>query len=404
MALELNKLTGQVAAMGQAVAARADKLSGRADQARELLAAQPEVSEELKRKIDAARRIDEWRRGCLPLGERLNEHCRPLVQPRVFTLIAADGSQIYPDRHGIAAYYLLNTGSIVLRAGTGEAPATDSIPEIFFEDADLYDEDGRMRSAEFIGAQRNRRELSALADLAEVERTAPGSDLAVPIVCLIDGPLLPWIRTDPDRPETLNEELAFFTAQMDRLRAADAIPVGYVDRPGSAYVLRVLELIGLPIAQITARRCAKALSFNSPTGNCLPIWLRASGPACSSRFPIRTIVTALAPATASPLRTPISPANRVGQTPPSRASKCPAGSHPTQPSWIWPRPPSLPTASRQVIPTSLLAPMNSRSSAALRRKAWSRCCSRPCCAAGSCRKSRSRRPTSCSPVVDDDRS
>jgi hypothetical protein len=251
VALELNKLTGQVAVMGQAMAARADKLSGRADQARELLAAQPEVSEELKRKIDAARRIDEWRRGCLPLGARLNERCRPLVQPRVFILIAADGSQIFPDRHGIASYYLLNTGAIVLRAGTGEAPTVSSVPEIFFEDADLYDEEGRMRSAEFISAQRNRRELSALADLAEVERTALGGDLAVPIVCLIDGPLLPWIRTDPDRPETLNEELAFFAAQMDRLRAADAIPVGYVDRPGSAYVLRVLELIGLPIAGIT---------------------------------------------------------------------------------------------------------------------------------------------------------
>ena len=33
--------------------------------------------------------------------------------------------------------------------------------------------------------------------------------------------------------------------------AAGAIPVGYVDRPGSAYVLRVLELIGLPIEEIT---------------------------------------------------------------------------------------------------------------------------------------------------------
>ena len=251
MALELNKLTDQVAAMGQAMAARADELAGRASQARELLAAQPEVSEELKRKIEAARRIDEWRRGCIPLGERLDERCRPLVQPKIFTLIAADGSQIYPDRHGIASYYLLNTGAIVLRAGTGEAPTVSSVPEIFFEDADLYDEEGRMRSPEFISAQRNRRELAALADLAESERTALGGDLAVPIVCLIDGPLLPWLRPDPDHPEAINQELEFFAEQMARLRAAGAIPVGYVDRPSSAYVLRILELIGLPIEKIT---------------------------------------------------------------------------------------------------------------------------------------------------------
>ena len=251
MALELNKLTDQVAAMGQAMAARADELAGRASQARELLAAQPEVSEELKRKIEAARRIDEWRRGCLPLGDRLDERCRPAVQPKTFTLIAADGSQIYPDRHGIASYYLLNTGAIVLRAGTGEAPTVSSVPEIFFEDADLYDEEGRMRSPEFISAQRNRRELAALADLAESERTALGGDLAVPIICLIDGPLLPWLRPDPDHPEAINQELEFFAEQMARLRAAGAIPVGYVDRPSSAYVLRILELIGLPIEEIT---------------------------------------------------------------------------------------------------------------------------------------------------------
>ena len=84
------------------------------------------------------------------------------MQPKTFTLIAADGSQIYPDRHGIASYYLLNTGAIVLRTGTGEAPTVSSIPEIFFEDTDLYDEEGRIRSAEYISAQRNRRGIRRL--------------------------------------------------------------------------------------------------------------------------------------------------------------------------------------------------------------------------------------------------
>ena len=251
MALELNKLTGQVDAMGQAMAGRRDVLAERAIRARAVLATRPEVSDELKRKIEAARRIDEWRRGCIPLGERLDERSRPAVRPKMFTLIAADGSQIYPDRHGIASYYLLNTGTIVLRAGTGQAPTVNSVPEIFFEDADLYDEEGRVRSAEFIGAQRNRREIQALADLAEAERTALGGDLSVPIVCLIDGPLLPWMRPDPEQAEAINRELEFFAAQMARLRAAAAIPVGYVDRPSSAYVLRILELIELPIEKIT---------------------------------------------------------------------------------------------------------------------------------------------------------
>ena len=217
MALELNKLTDQVAAMGQAMAVCPDQLAGRASRARELLAAQHEVSEELKRKIQAARQIDEWRRGCLPRGDRLDERCRPAVQPKTFTLIAADGSQIYPDRHGIASYYLLNIGSICA-ARRGRAGADgEQLPEIFFEDADLYDEEGRIRSPEFISAERNRRELAALADLAESQRMALGGDLAVPIVCLVDRPPLPGLRPDPDQPEAINQELAFFAEQMARL-------------------------------------------------------------------------------------------------------------------------------------------------------------------------------------------
>ena len=68
-----------------------------------------------------------------------------------------------------------------------------------------------------------------------------GGDIAVPIVCMLDGPLLPWMRPDPDQAEAINQELEFFAGQMARLRAAGAIPVGYIDRPGSAYVLREEE-------------------------------------------------------------------------------------------------------------------------------------------------------------------
>lgn len=251
VALELNKLTRQVAAMGQALAARAGELSGRAAQARALLAAHPEVSDALQQKIEAARRTDEWRRGAVPLGQRLDERRQPQAAPPTYTLIAADGSQIYPDRHSFAAYYLLNTGTIVLRAGTGQAPLVNSVPELYFEDGDLFDEEHRIRTPDYISAQRSRREMQALADLAEAERTALGGDLAIPIICLTDGPLLPWQKQDAARDGSLNEEIAFFAQQMRRLRAARAIPVGYVDRPNSAYVLRILELVDLPLEKIT---------------------------------------------------------------------------------------------------------------------------------------------------------
>ena len=90
MALELNKVTGQVDAMGQALAGRRGELAERASRASDLLAAQPEVSEELRRKIKAARALDEWRRGAIPLGDRLDDR---------HALDRAAG-HLYPDRHG----------------------------------------------------------------------------------------------------------------------------------------------------------------------------------------------------------------------------------------------------------------------------------------------------------------
>jgi hypothetical protein len=119
MALELNKLTGQVEVMGQAVARRNTEQRAQIMRAKELLAAPPLVTDELRAKITRAREIDQWRRGALPLSERLDDRRQGASRAPQAVLIAADGSQIYPDRHGIATYYLLNTGVIVLRRGRG---------------------------------------------------------------------------------------------------------------------------------------------------------------------------------------------------------------------------------------------------------------------------------------------
>jgi len=254
MALELNKLTGQVDQMGQTMAQRSGRQQEKIAAAKDTLARTPAVTDELRAKIKRAREIDQWRRGALPLNDRLDERRQATAQPPLAVLIAADGSQIYPDRHGIATYYLLNTATIVLRAGSGQAPAVESAPEIFYQDDDLYDSAGQIHPPEYINAQRSRREIQALADMAEAERAALGGDLAVPIVCLTDGPLLPWQKQDAERDEEISEEVEFFAEQISRLKRARAVPVGYVDRPSSAYVLRILELVDLPITEISREK------------------------------------------------------------------------------------------------------------------------------------------------------
>lgn len=251
MTLELNRLTGQVDVMGQRLAQRRDDATKRGGEALQLLAANPEVTEDLERKIERAREIDEWRRGAKPLDRRLDVRRRVTREVADAILIGADGSQIFPDRHAITTYYLVNTGTIVLRKGSGRAPATESAPEIFFNDDDVYDDEGQVVSNDDVSLLRGRREIEALACLAEQERAALGGDLSVPIVALVDGPLLPWLRPDPQRSDRINEEIDFVIRQLERLRKVQAIPVGYVDRPGSAFVLRILELMGLSYEKIT---------------------------------------------------------------------------------------------------------------------------------------------------------
>ncbi|HEX9114975.1 MAG TPA: DNA double-strand break repair nuclease NurA [Anaerolineae bacterium] len=255
MALELNKLTQQVGQMGEVMAARRRDHDDRVGRAREALALHGTVTDDLREKIATARRVDESWRGAdpYPWSDRLDLRRRPGGPPVPATLIAVDGSQIYPDRHDIAPYYLINVGSVILRQDSGQAPAVSTEPELHFNDDDLYDDAGRLRQAEYVNARRAERELDRLVELAEAERMALGGDLDRPILALSDGPLLPWQsqrRRAGATGNDLDEQLSHFIQQLDRLCALHVIPIGYVDRPSSANVLRTLELADLPGAGI----------------------------------------------------------------------------------------------------------------------------------------------------------
>jgi hypothetical protein len=254
LALELNKLTAQIEEMGQVMARRQTDYLALGAHARDTLEHNPVMTEALKDKIQRARDLDSWRRGAAPLGERLLERHGAEALETGVTLIAADGSQIFPDRDGIGPYFLLNTGAIVFRRGSGEAPSVSSKPEVFYADSDVFDADNELRTAEYVNTQRQRREIETLADLAEAERAASGGDLAQVIVALIDGPLLPWIRSDGADSQALEREIEFTASQLERLRRARAIPVGYVAKPDSAYVLRILELIHMRPEEINREK------------------------------------------------------------------------------------------------------------------------------------------------------
>src|SRR3990172_2187779 len=51
---------------------------------------------------------------------------------------AADGSQVYPDRHAAAFFYMVNVGSIDLLQGSGRPPQIATRSNLHFHEDDLH--------------------------------------------------------------------------------------------------------------------------------------------------------------------------------------------------------------------------------------------------------------------------
>ncbi|NOX62710.1 MAG: DNA double-strand break repair nuclease NurA [Chloroflexi bacterium] len=252
--LELRKLLAHVEAMSREMAARQRDFASRITEAREKLAALAQVDEVMQAKIEQALSVDPTWRGAQPVSARLDERHQPDGDATPATLIAVDGSQIYPDRHGLALYYLINIGSIILRQGTGEAPQTDTQPTLYFLEEDIYNDGGDLVTAGDVNARREQAELKMLAELAREERGYWGGDLDRLIVAMTDGPLLIWMGETDMKDPAAKAHIQTYIAQLQAIQQSAAIPIGYVDRPRSANVLRLLHVIQLDPTEISKER------------------------------------------------------------------------------------------------------------------------------------------------------
>ncbi|GAB4443362.1 MAG: DNA double-strand break repair nuclease NurA [Anaerolineae bacterium] len=183
--------------------------------------------------------------GAAPTAEPL-DHAGPLPPNAArLTVIASDGSQIYPDPHGITLYYLINTGCIVYRHGSGQKPdAWNPPPVLRYEPDDLLDEQGRLISAGEINVQRDMAELAALAQLAPAY-----TGLGEPVIALSDGQLPLRVIDLPFNQQT--ERQLEYVELLNQLRECGALLGGYIDRPRSTFVLSLLHLASLPEGGLT---------------------------------------------------------------------------------------------------------------------------------------------------------
>lgn len=232
--LEFSQVVDQIEDMGKTLAERAARNLKALPAARELLRIYANDQDELRRVAESE--AGQHLRCASPTGEPLNLASPASPAPSQATLIAADGSQIYPDSHGPILYYVINVGTIIFRWGSGQAPQVGTHPQLYYTEDRVYPA-GRQIGPDLVSAERDLAEMQALAQLAAQQ--LPDNR---PLLALGDGSLLIWLQRAAIPEEHQARILDAYLACLDRLRAGPAPVAAFVSRPQSSEVVALLYL------------------------------------------------------------------------------------------------------------------------------------------------------------------
>ena len=164
--------------------------------------------------------------------------------PRNFSVVAADGSSIPPDRHSPARYYVINTGHAVLTYGEQPRAELDSSAQLYSDDEDLY-LDPSTGNFPIEGAR-----LSVKMAVAELKALWEASkEVEVPVTALRDGSLILWALQNEDA-RVQEHFLGRFLGYLESFRSVGIPIASYISYPGARDVvnsLRVWLCQGQPI-------------------------------------------------------------------------------------------------------------------------------------------------------------
>ena len=235
MPVNFPQIQQQVRQMGAEALRTRQVLHQKQEQARYLLAAAAADPEALKQRIEQAAALNQHLRCAAPTTEPLRS-IHPLPElPTHYTLLAADGSQINPDRHAPVEFCVINLGAFRMQPGQALAPREITRSELLYKQEDLYTPQGRI-TEEIVALRRDLLERRLLAELAAAE--------SGPLVALTDGPM--ELFRKPEESPLYSKLMGDFLAALQELAALGTISAGYVDKPAADLVVRMLELLLLP--------------------------------------------------------------------------------------------------------------------------------------------------------------
>jgi hypothetical protein len=206
-------------------------LEERRIRARELLALYASDLDFLRRKVEIAKESDVNLRCAGPFTDSLASFCPPPASIADATIIAADGSQVNPDRHAAVQFCIINVGVIAMKMSSGQAPTVTVETELMYGDELLTN--GSPISEGMVAM---RRDISERIKLDEVSKEIEG-----PIVNLTDGTLELW-GAKGDDPQAYANFVEQYLGVLSRLQERGVVTAGYVEKPSADLVIRLLEI------------------------------------------------------------------------------------------------------------------------------------------------------------------
>lgn len=185
-------------------------------------------------------------------------------RPPDYSVVASDGSQVFPDRHEVLPCYLINIGSVVIHYGTGGKAYLNSYPMFFYNDQDrLVVWGGKKIPADSAVLSEKR----TLMEFEEILKLAEGCAGRENVIAVSDGTLILW-RLEGMPDDFKNEILAAFLRMMDKLKSLGVPVAGYISFPGSPDVINSLR-VGL--CPETVSYCDRCPYTHLPELPCAPI-------------------------------------------------------------------------------------------------------------------------------------
>ncbi len=234
MPIDYQQVYTRIKEIGAGAKEREKKKEEARELAQNLLSSFNSELDALRSKVDSAKAADSNIRCAVPLNELLASHSPVPDSVIQATLIAADGSQIVPNRHDPLQYYVINVGAIAMQIGSGNTPEveTDTELRVLDEFDDTYFSDSQ------VALQRDVAERKKLLEMSE--------RYSGTIIALTEGQLELWGSVDNENAKEFEKSLHDYLHALEEMHKKKIIAGGYVDKPGANWVVKLLEIAGTP--------------------------------------------------------------------------------------------------------------------------------------------------------------